>query len=552
MFFPFYIPHEYNTHLSHIFIKHRVELRMARGHPQRLNFITHALQAFDHGNIHRHNLELRLKAPEALSHLLFEAKKDDDEIRMICLALEMVYRGSTSAVKASFLESGMLMIPECLKLSEKYEENNRLNRTVRSTIMSITRIFLYFSRVPDLRQNLAQQTGILSMLSRITSKALHGPGMEPCREDRMKILANLCNCIMNKSLVFENNLLMESLHKVASQDESIHVREYAAACYMDLSSFETIQIPMASSNSIIQVLLKLSRKSESESTREYAVTAIQNVCYQRENRTPIINFESGVFLGLLVTIMTTDRSKVTRRRAAGALTNLACSNTASRMANYPHLMDSTAKVCALDPCTKVQQSACRALTKISCHIDSSMPCYVTVLDSLIRAASSSNATGISMVLRIMSRTPSNRAIMCQQPGMMELVSSIAISEKYSVSERESCIKVIAHIANESNCRKSLCNKWILNALVSAAQLEEFMVNPNSELMDVLKSIRDAALLAIERLAMEVSNRPFMARHKDLLVVVARATERESKMNSLHDSIHPKLAKALLMSLIIAI
>jgi len=71
-------------------------------------------------------------------------------------------------------------------------------------------------------------------------------------------------------------------------------------------------------------------------------------------------------------------------------------------------------------------------------------------------------------------------------------------------------------------------------------------------MDILKSTRDAALLAIERLAMEMSNRPFMARHKDLLVVVAKATERESKLNSLDDSIQPKLAKALLMSLIIAL
>jgi hypothetical protein len=434
LYFTLSTPHA-NTAEIHVF----VELRMARGHPQRLNVIAHALQDFDHGNMHRHNLELKLKAPETLSHLLFESGKNDDEIRMICSALEMVYRGSTSAVKISFLEAGKLMIPEWLKLSEKYEESNRLNRTVKASVVSVTRIFLYFSRVPDLRQILAQQPGVLAMLNRVSSKALHGQGMEQCREDRMKVLANLCNCNTNKSLIFENSSLMNSLHKVAFQDESVHVREYAAACLMDLSSSETIQVPMASSNNIVQALLKLSRKNESDSTREYAVTAIQNICFQRENRIQIINFESGVFLGLLTTIMMSDRSKVTRRRAAGALTNLACSNTASRMANYPHLMESTAKVCALDPCPEVQHRACRALTKISCHIDSSMQCYMTVLDSLIRAASSSNATGIPMVLRIMSRQPSNRAIMGQQPGMMELLYSIASSKAHSESERESCI-----------------------------------------------------------------------------------------------------------------
>ena len=188
------------------------ELRMARGHPQRLSFITHALQEFDHGNVNRHNLELGLKAPEALSHHLFQTAKNDDEIRMVCAALEMVYRGSSTAVKTSFREVGKLMIPEWLRLSEQYEENNRLNRTLKATITSITRIFLYFSRVPDLRQNLAQQAKMLPMLSRVSSKALQGNGMEQCREDRMKVLANLCNCNMNKSLIFENLALMNCLY----------------------------------------------------------------------------------------------------------------------------------------------------------------------------------------------------------------------------------------------------------------------------------------------------------------------------------------------------
>jgi hypothetical protein len=528
---------------------------MARGHPRRLTYISHALQAFDHQNMYKHNLELGLKAPEALSHLLFHPNKNDEEIRMICSALEMVYRGSATAVKSSFWECGKLMIPEWFKLSEQYEENSRLNRTIKATILSITRIFLYFSRVPDLRPFLAQQTGMLAMLSRVCGKALHGKGMEQCREDRMKILANLCNSHMNKSQISENNDILDLIYKVALQDDSWCVREYASACLMDLSSSDTPQSSITISNNLIQVLLKLSNRGESDSTREYAITSIQNISFARENRVQLLSYENGSVLGLLSTTMVSDRSKVTRRRAAGALTNIGCSNTAIRMASYPNLVESMAKVCALDPCPEVQHRACRALTKISCYIDSSMPCYALVLNSLVRASTSSNATGIPMVLRIMSRKASNRVIMGQQYGLMELLSSIASSKVSNDIDRESCIKVMAHLANESSCRKSLCNKWILGALVTAANWDEpdhAMTIPESELVDILKSTRDSAILAIERLAMDLNNRPFMARQKNLLAVVAKAAERESRLSSLNASHEPKVARALLMSLILVL
>ena len=64
--------------------------------------------------------------------------------------------------------------------------------------------------------------------------------------------------------------------------------------------------------------------------------------------------------------------------------------------------------------------------------------------------------------------------------------------------------------------------------------------------------RDAAVLAMERMAMEHSNRPMMARYPGMLVSIAQATEREMK-EELNGSMkcQPRLAKPLLMSLLVA-
>ena len=84
----------------------------------------------------------------------------------------------------------------------------------------------------------------------------------------------------------------------------------------------------------------------------------------------------------------------------------------------------------------------------------------------------------------------------------------------------------------------------MNALVKAAAL----TGPANA------DTRDSAVIAIERLATEQSNRAVMARHDGLLVVIALATEREAKQERMGEKTkngQQHLAKQLLMSLLIA-
>jgi hypothetical protein len=61
---------------------------------------------------------------------------------------------------------------------------------------------------------------------------------------------------------------------------------------------------------------------------------------------------------------------------------------------------------------------------------------------------------------------------------------------------------------------------------------------------------------MERMAMEHSNRPMMARYPGMLVTIAQATEREMKEEANGVEVfsgtgQPRLAKPLLMSLLVA-
>ena len=99
-----------------------------------------------------------------------------------------------------------------------------------------------------------------------------------------------------------------------------------------------------------------------------------------------------------------------------------------------------------------------------------------------------------------------------------------------------------HLVNEDKNRKIMCNKTILDALVTSAAYTEHD----------LQDARDSAIRALARLATEFTNRAYMAKHTNLLVVVARAVEREARWEEEGEkSEHGFLAKPLLMSLLVA-
>ena len=118
-----------------------------------------------------------------------------------------------------------------------------------------------------------------------------------------------------------------------------------------------------------------------------------------------------------------------------------------------------------------------------------------------------------------------------------------LAEKgFSSKDRDNATRAIMHLTNESENRKIMCNKVVLQALLKACNFD----GPEDT------ETRDSALVAIERLATEASNRQYMSRHDGLLVAIAKATERESKSELAGEkNSQPRLAKQLLMSLLLA-
>ena len=514
------------------------ELNKAIGHDRRIAAITNACAEFDHWDEAKHNAELQYGSANALS-LHLSMSDDDDEIRMICAALEMVFRASGDVVRTSFQEVGSAIVPMLLRLLERCESGNMKHADV--SILNITKVLLYFSRVTELRVTLVRHQGLLAALVRVSTSILNAE----CRTIRMRVLANLANPEDNKGAMLEHTGLVESVLKVAALDLSEGAREYASQALMDLASTPLNQAIMAKNDRLLGTLVKLSVIDDKAETREYAVTALQNLAFSKENRTRLVTYGSGVVLEALKKTVSSDPNDKARRRAAGALTNLACEDTADRMGSHKGLLETLSDVSSKDTNSDVQERAVLALTKIATSVTVQMGCFGALLDALL-IAMSKKASGISAVLRVKARVMENRNRMAHHPNLLETLSEISINQsgRHSAKDRDNAIRVLMHLTNDNTNRKTMCRTVVLNALVKAAALTG---SANSD-------ARDSAVIAIERLATEQSNRAIMARHDGLLVVIALATEREAKRERMGEKAkngEQHLAKQLLMSLLIA-
>ena len=461
---------------------------------------------------------------------------DDDEIRMICAAIEMVFRAQTAYVHVAFDECGSIMVPILLRLLERAENGNMKHADV--SILNITKTLLYVSRVSELRIILARQQGILDALRRVATSLLN----PDCRVARIRMAANIVNCEENKELLLEHEGLLDSLLRIAHLDLSEVARDYAGVALMDLASSPANQVRLAKNEKLLGTLVKMVLVEEVASTRESAISALQNLAFAKENRSGLVVFKQGIVLEALKKALSSDKYDKARRRAAGALTNLACDETAEQMGNHRGLLDTLAIVSTKDDNQEVQIRAAMALTKVAASITIKMPCYDTLLDALVVASLSPAANSVSAVLRVKAREPENRESMARHPGIIDTLADISISSGSDVKDRDNAMRAIMHLTNEGSNRKAMCHKAILDALVTCALLEE----PKME------EIRDSAIRAIERLATEFSNRAIMARHPDLLVAIAKATEREAKLEDAGEKgNYAFLAKPLLMSLLLA-
>lgn len=520
------------------------ELNRAIRPEKRRAAIELACKEFDHTNELQHNAELYLGAANVLCLVLSMSDQEDD-IRSICSALEMVYRADREAVINSYQNVGATLVPLLLRLLERCEKNRKVIST-GETISHISRTLLHLTRIPELRVLLAGHPGMLPALERVATLPLSAKN----RELRMRLLASLANSEGNKVAIFDRGSLMDATLKVATLDKAETAREYAAAVLMDLSSCPANQVPMTRMDKVLSTLVKLSMAEDKVETREYAVSGLQNLAFEKSNRMQLVQFGGGVVIEALKKCISTDSNVKTRRRSAGALTNLVCDETAEIMSHHANLFQTLALTSYSDENEDVQQRATLALTKLANSITIKMPCWGTLLDALITASRCTVSEGnVSAMFRVKTRVVENRKSMANHPRLLEALAELCLRPRASEDDKsgykdcENATKAIAHLANEPLNHRIICNQHaVLAALVHGASLDGLAGTVT----------RDAAILTMERIATEHSNRPTMARYPGMLVSIAKATEREMREDPNNVQGHPRLAKPLLMSLLVAL
>ena len=308
------------------------ELNKAIGPDKRKSAVAQACAEFDHGIEAKHSVGLYLGAANVLC-LVSSMSEKEDEIQSICAALEMVCRAEREAVIISYQDVGAALVPLLMRLLDRCENGRKV--MAEATIANISRILLHMTRISELRVPLVGHQGMLTALERVGTLPLSAEN----RILRMRLLANLANSEGNKVVIFERSTLMEAVMKVGTLDKSESVREYSSAILMDLASCQDNQIAMAKMEMILATLVKLAIVEDKTETREYAVSGLQNLAFEKRNRMQLVSYGSGVVVEALKKTTSSDPNDKTRRRSAGALTNLACDQTAEKMASHQGLLE---------------------------------------------------------------------------------------------------------------------------------------------------------------------------------------------------------------------
>lgn len=497
--------------------------------------LTQACYEFDHWDDARHGTELLFGAANVLSMALTLAK-NDDEIRMVCASLEMVFRASQKHVGDAYDAIQVSIVPWLLGVATKADEGKLAHAD--AIILDITKVFFYWSRIPKLRPSLARHSGMLEMLTRVSSLE-----DQDAKAVRMSLISNLANADENKALLVQAHGFLESVLRTAVIDASDKAKECASSTLMELASCPDNQVQMANNDRVLATLVKLAVTEKVSETRETAISGLQNLAFCQSVRLRLITFSGGVVLDALRKTLASDLNLKARRRAAGALTNLACDETAECIGNHKGLLEVLAVVASKDENSDVQGRAAMALAKVASGITCHMPCYESLLDALVVASLSNAATSLSQVLRVKAREPENRASMARHVGVIDTLCDICVSSDNTIKDRENAMRALMHLTNEDTNREIMCQKTVLDALMVGANAE----GPK------WAAFFESAIVALERLATEAKNRPVMARFGGMLVTVAKVTEKEQILEDAGtESSHERLAKPLLMSLLLAL
>ena len=443
-------------------------------------------------------------------------------------------------------------------------EDDRVILLNDECIHCIGRILISFSRSSELRSILYQQPDLVKGLTRISStnaiEVVTFKTNPECRLCRLHVLANLTKNSNNERREFLYGLdgFLDSLLRYGNFDPICSIRQAAAWCILELTNSSSNCSAMAQSTKVLGTLIKMVLVDESiaattslpsstvASTRESALTALQNISFDRSNRPHVIQFKSGMVLEALKKTLTSDIDAKARRRAAGTIVNLVCEDTAEFMVSYQGLSDTLALVATQDNNNDVQARAALSLTKLAVHISDiqkhpteSSSTYFTILDALVvTSLSKLHSTRVTAAIRSLARNhPDHRHILARHDGIVDTLidviqSSLVVvddsltdddGDDYDatneskntskITDRTNAMHAIAHLANSDDAtRKHLCSRpTLLTALVDATQASDS---------------QDLSIVVLERLATVPSNRYVMSHRNGLIVAVAEAVERE--------------------------
>ena len=551
----------------------------------------------DDGNKSKENAGKNAKTN--ISTNIEENDNYDDALRMIASALEMVFRGQSVFVHSAYDKCGgntsyeqansgpspKGLLPLLLRLLDRAEglSNNHQMKphNAEVTLVNATKVLLYLSRVPELRIHLARQPNLLDALGRVANKDMgtmetnNNSLSAEARVARVRIITNLVNEEENKILMLAHRSskatatdsteggVLDALLRVAHTDPNERAREYAGAALMDMASAPSNQIPMTKNEQLLGTLIKMIFIEKNPAARESAITALQNLAFTKENRIRLVSFKSGVILEALIQALSNTRkdfNEKSRRRSAGALTNLSCDESAGLMGRHKGLLQTLAIVSTKDESPEVQTRSAMALTKLAASITirmdaptngvsgsqdgakDSVSVHSNLLDALVVASLSSVPNSVSAVLRVKARDPENRYLMASHPGILDTLADMCLSDNggetdtktsYTIDiikDRDNATRALMHLTNESKNRSIMCTSPVLNALVRGASLMDEEIQKHSK-QKQLQDVRDSAIRAIERLATEFSNRHKMAHHDGMIVAIASATAREAKLET---------------------
>jgi hypothetical protein len=570
---------------------------------------------------HLHNLELTHSALTEVVKLLFLHQQQLTQthrnlLHLILSATEMLFRGSAAALTTAFHNiqhphhsndsGGILFLQTLLRLLDRLEMPSKSINTQQSStnnvsqedpemilnqkiIRNIGLILISYTRSFELRLLLYQNSELLTEWTKISSVTRDGTGsmvlrINPdCRLCRLQILAQLIQKSNNahRELLYFSYGLSDTVLRFAHFDPVGSVRQAAAGCIVEFTSAPKNSQSMAQDDKYLGTFVKMILLEESSvpspasvSIRESALTALQNISFDRLNRPSIVRFKNGLVLEALKKTLVSDVDPRIRRRAAGTVVNLVGEETAEVIASYNGLLETLALVSGKDENHHVQIRCVLALTKLASYIadlykapTEPLKCYSAVLDALVVASLNKiHCSRVTAVLRGIARNhPDQRPILAQHDGIVDTLTDIlhttpapddgkeddedhSESQKSTlhVSDRVNAIHAMAHLVHSSDAtRVLLCDRpSLLTAVVLAARY---------------KDTQDGALRVLERLATVAVNRPVLAQCPGLMVAVAEAVEREALAErrleprcEAEDCGSTGLAKALLLSLLLAL